>query len=79
MDKVNTCRNVVLTGGNSGVGYETIKYLFANGYNVIFGARNVQKNYEAIKTILEETKSEGQTTNWIKSFPLDLSKRQSIL
>ncbi len=44
MDKVNNCRNVVLTGGNSGVGYETIKYLFANGYNVIFGARNVQKN-----------------------------------
>ncbi len=35
---------VVLTGGNSGVGYESAKTLYGRGYHVIFGSRNAEKN-----------------------------------
>lgn len=31
---------VVITGGNTGIGYETAKGLFGLGYNIIFGSRN---------------------------------------
>lgn len=37
-------KNIVVTGGNNGVGYETVKKLYEDGHNIIFGSRNVQKN-----------------------------------
>ncbi len=45
-------RNVVITGGNSGVGLETARGLYADGNNVIIGSRNVQKNNEAVQDIM---------------------------
>lgn len=65
-------KNIVVTGGNSGIGYETVKALYQEGHNIIFGARNIDKNKEAIDKI---TKKSGGT---VISFPLDLSKRNSI-
>ena len=44
-------KNVVITGGNSGVGLETARGLFGDGYNIIIGSRNVQKNIEAVQEI----------------------------
>jgi NAD(P)-dependent dehydrogenase (short-subunit alcohol dehydrogenase family) len=32
--------NIVITGGNSGIGYETMKDLYLRGHNIIFGSRN---------------------------------------
>jgi NAD(P)-dependent dehydrogenase (short-subunit alcohol dehydrogenase family) len=37
-------KNIVLTGGNNGIGYETVKALYSDGHNIIFGSRNKQKN-----------------------------------
>jgi NAD(P)-dependent dehydrogenase (short-subunit alcohol dehydrogenase family) len=37
-------KNIVVTGGNSGVGYEAVKALYEEGHNIIFGSRNVTKN-----------------------------------
>lgn len=43
-----SAKNIVVTGGNSGVGYETVKALYEEGHNVIFGARSVAKNEEVV-------------------------------
>jgi NAD(P)-dependent dehydrogenase (short-subunit alcohol dehydrogenase family) len=37
-------KNIVVTGGNSGVGFETVKGLYREGHNIIFGSRNNAKN-----------------------------------
>lgn len=37
-------KNIVITGGNSGVGLQTAIGLVADGHNVIFGSRNEQRN-----------------------------------
>jgi NAD(P)-dependent dehydrogenase (short-subunit alcohol dehydrogenase family) len=34
-------KNIVLTGGNNGIGYETVKALYSDGHNIIFGSRNI--------------------------------------
>lgn len=65
-------KNIVVTGGNSGVGYETVKGLYEEGHNVIFGSRSVNKNQEAVAEI---TKKAGGS---LTSFPLDLSVRKSV-
>ena len=33
-------KNIVLTGGNTGIGLETARGLFGDGHNIIFGSRN---------------------------------------
>ncbi len=43
--------NIVVTGGNSGIGYETMKELYLRGHNVIFGSRNETRNQEAVMGI----------------------------
>lgn len=65
-------KNIVVTGGNSGVGYETVRGLYEEGHNVIFGSRSVGKNQEAVNEI---TKKAGGS---VISFPLDLSVRKSV-
>jgi NAD(P)-dependent dehydrogenase (short-subunit alcohol dehydrogenase family) len=74
MNKNNNMKpkNIVVTGGNSGVGYETVRGLYEEGHNVIFGSRSISKNQEAINEI---TKKAGGT---LLSFPLDLSTRKSV-
>lgn len=37
-------KNIVITGGNSGIGLETVKALYEQGHHIIFGARNNAKN-----------------------------------
>jgi NAD(P)-dependent dehydrogenase (short-subunit alcohol dehydrogenase family) len=32
--------NIVVTGGNNGIGFETIKALYLRGNNIIFGSRS---------------------------------------
>lgn len=65
-------KNIVVTGGNSGVGYEAVKALYEEGHNVIFGSRNVAKNNEAI------TRITARTGGSVIAFPLDLSVRKSV-
>jgi NAD(P)-dependent dehydrogenase (short-subunit alcohol dehydrogenase family) len=35
-----TQKNIVLTGGNSGIGFETVKALYEDGHKIIFGSRD---------------------------------------
>ena len=65
-------KNIVLTGGNDGVGKETVRGLYKDGHNLIFGSRNQEKNESAAKDIMME---QGGS---LKYFSLDLSKRKSI-
>ena len=44
MQNVKATKNIVITGGNSGIGFETAKGLYMDGHNIIFGSRNIQKN-----------------------------------
>lgn len=37
-------KNIVITGANSGVGLEALRALYREGHNIIFGARNTAKN-----------------------------------
>ena len=33
-------KNIVITGGNSGIGLETARELYGDGHYIIFGSRN---------------------------------------
>lgn len=52
---------VVITGGNSGVGYQIIKSLLKSDrqYKIYLGARSEAKAQSAIDTLKEETKYTG--------------------
>lgn len=45
---------VVVTGGNSGIGYETCRALAFHGAKVIMASRDVQKSRDAIGRIIKE-------------------------
>lgn len=44
-------RNVVVTGGTSGIGYETAKYLLGEGYAVAIIGRNQKKIDDAVESL----------------------------
>ena len=33
-------KNIVITGGNGGIGFETVRELNRDGHHIIFGSRN---------------------------------------
>ena len=37
-------KNIIVTGGNSGIGYQTVQGLYEDGHSIIFGSRNSTKN-----------------------------------
>ena len=53
-------RNVIITGGNSGLGFETAKKIAKNkDYRVILACRNPEKAAEAVEKIKQETGNEN--------------------
>src|SRR5690606_1963069 len=54
-----TGKTAIVTGGNTGIGYETVKALYEKGANVTLAARNEKKAIEAIEKIKAETKGAG--------------------
>ena len=46
-----TGRVVIITGGNSGIGYEVAKYLCEGGNDVVLACRNREKGNEAVNKI----------------------------
>ena len=67
-------RTVIITGGNSGLGFETAKKIAGNKeYRVILACRNPQKAEEAVRKIKEETGNEN-----ILSMQLDTASLASV-
>ncbi len=43
--KTDELKNIVITGANEGIGFETMKALFLTGrFNIIIGSRNMERN-----------------------------------
>ena len=54
-----TGKIAIVTGGNTGIGYETVKALYEKGANVTLTARDEKKAKDAIEKIKSETKATG--------------------
>jgi retinol dehydrogenase-12 len=66
-------KNCIVTGGNSGIGFETALALANQGANVIILSRNQEKAEAAIKSI--KAKSQNENVDFILT---DLSSQKSI-
>src|SRR5690606_28303567 len=54
-----TGKTAIVTGGNTGIGYETVEALYEKGADVTLAARNEKKAIEAVEKIKAETKGAG--------------------
>lgn len=71
-------RIVFVTGGNSGIGYETAKAFLQSKtkpYHVLLGSRTLSKANQAIETLHKEC---PDATNTIEAVPVDLVSDESI-
>ena len=66
-------QTIVITGGNTGLGYEVAKYLSSNGVKIILGCRNLDTGKHAALKIRECT-----SNNDVEAMKLDLSSLESI-
>jgi NAD(P)-dependent dehydrogenase (short-subunit alcohol dehydrogenase family) len=68
-------KTIIITGGNSGLGYECAKNIAkANkNYHVILACRNAAKAKEAVKSLIKETDN-----NNITSLDIDLESLESV-
>ena len=68
-----SARIVMITGGNSGIGFATARKLAAKGCHVILASRNQQTSVQAIARIRAD-----QPSAVIESIPLDLASFASV-
>ena len=68
-----SARVVMITGGNSGIGFATARKLAVKGYHVIMASRNQQTSAQAIARIRAD-----QPNASLESIPLDLASFASI-
>ncbi len=54
---------------------QVAKNLYGKGYHIIFGARNMEKNAEAVKTV---TEAHPGSKGSIKYFKLDQASKSSV-
>uniref|UniRef100_A0A0N5A3G7 NAD(P)-binding protein n=1 Tax=Parastrongyloides trichosuri TaxID=131310 RepID=A0A0N5A3G7_PARTI len=66
--------NILITGGNQGIGFETAKHLARRGYNITIACRNMNAANEAVETITKETDGNNQ----INCVELDLCSFESV-
>ena len=65
-------KNVVVTGGNTGIGKETAKRMIQLGARVVIGSRDTNKNSQTVKELGQIPKAK------ITAFYLDLGDRKSV-
>jgi NAD(P)-dependent dehydrogenase (short-subunit alcohol dehydrogenase family) len=63
----------MITGGNSGIGFMTVKKLAAHGFHVILASRNQQSSVQAILRIRAENPKAS-----LEAIPLDLASFASV-
>lgn len=68
---------VLVTGGNSGLGYETVKaFLQSNKpYHVFLGSRSLEKAKTSVETLRKEC---PESTNIVGPLQVDLTSDESI-
>lgn len=68
---------VLITGGNGGLGYATVKSLCesSTSYHILLGCRNVQKGEEAVTSIKTEVPNTSSTLTVVQ---VDLASDNSI-
>jgi FlaA1/EpsC-like NDP-sugar epimerase len=68
---------VLVTGGNNGIGYETVKALLESQkpYHVLMGSRSVEKAQTAIENLKAEV---PETSNTVEMLQVDLTSDESI-
>ena len=68
---------VLVTGGNNGIGYETVKALLQSekAYHVLLGSRSPEKAKLAIETLHKEC---PESTNTVEAIQVDLTSDESI-
>ncbi|MGA9226965.1 MAG: SDR family NAD(P)-dependent oxidoreductase, partial [Mesobacillus sp.] len=66
-------KTVIITGANSGIGFEAAKTLAEKGAHVIMAARNIEKGQIAIDAILIENKNAH-----VELMQLDLADLNSV-
>ena len=70
-------RVVLVTGANTGIGYETVKAFLesARSYHVLLGSRNLDKGKEAVATLQKELPN---MKNIVEAIQVDLTSDESI-
>ena len=70
-------KNVLITGANSGIGYEAVKALLQStkDYHILVGARSMEKANGAIDSLKAEC---PQSKSTMEPLPVDLSSDESI-
>ncbi|TFY77482.1 hypothetical protein EWM64_g6532 [Hericium alpestre] len=69
-------RTVIVTGANTGIGYEIAKYMAKFGASkVIAACRNEAKGHDAIARIAKET---GRDSGTLECWPLDFASMSSV-
>ncbi|KAJ7074699.1 NAD(P)-binding protein [Mycena amicta] len=71
-----TGKIALVTGGNSGIGYETVKVLYAKGATIYLAARSPSKGNAAITRLESEVTSEAKGK--LVLLELDLSNLRSV-
>lgn len=72
-DNVMSGKVVVVTGGNSGIGYQTALELARRGAKVILGCRDEERGQKAVASIIKKTKNK-----FVRYMYLDLSSFASV-
>ena len=77
--KVESDQYVIITGANSGIGFETARVLSCEfGYNVILACRSEQRGNEAKDKIQQELTKKGKNNVVLKYMKLDLCSLDSV-
>ena len=69
---------IVVTGGNTGLGLESVKRLALSGATIFLTSRSIEKGQKAVQSVKEYTKEKGVVNDNIYSLPLDLCDLNSV-
>jgi retinol dehydrogenase-12 len=71
-------KTMVITGGNTGIGFECAKMLYSLGVHVIILCRNEQKAQTAVKRIIDSQNGKMEKCGQIEYMYMDLSDLDSV-